>query len=182
MTLFPCEKLKPCRRPPPKHLLRFAHPIHTYRMSTELRRSARIAAKMTVSQKQQLPIAIPRRSPRLAEKVVPTVTEEPTPVTALAAILVNLVSPLFQQLQQTRDVNDRMYIIHDIMTLVRLSRNLLILSPKFRTTLSAAINRLWDEMEKRDNLDPVLKRKCDACFEDLQEMLEDIRSDPKYVA
>jgi hypothetical protein len=163
-------KIEAASQPLPKHS------IHSYRMSTELRRSARLAAKMPVS--QWPPIAIPRRSPRLAEKV----TEESPQITTLATVLINLISPLFQQLQGTHDPNDRLHIIHDIMTLVRLSRNLLILSPKFRTTLSAAINRLWDEIEKRDDLDPVLKRKCVACFEDLQEMLEDIRSNPKYVA
>jgi hypothetical protein len=115
-----------------------------------------------------------RRSPRLAAKATPTAT--------LETILFNLLAPLFAQLQETRDVNDRMYIIHDIMTLMRISRSILIRSPKLRTTLSTAISRLWEQMERRDDLDPVLKRKCDACFSDLEEMLEGIRSDPSYVA
>ena len=118
-----------------------------------------------------------RSSPRLATKA-----SAPETVATLETILFNLLAPLFAQLQETRDTNDRMYIIHDIMTLMRISRKILIRSPKLRTTLSTTINRLWSQMERRTDLDPVLKRKCNACFSDLETMLDDIRSDPSYVA
>lgn len=116
-----------------------------------------------------------RRSPRLAAKA-------PESVATLETILFNLLAPLFAQLQETRDTNDRMHIIYDIMTLMRISRNLLTRSPKLRTTLSTTISRLWSQMERHSDLDPVLKRKCDACFSDLEAMMIAIRSDPSYIA
>ncbi len=117
-----------------------------------------------------------RRSPRLAAKA-----PAPESVTTLETILFNLAHPLFQQLQGTRDVNDRAYIIHDIMTLMRMSRNLLIRSPKFRMTLSTAINKLWAEMESHTDVDPVLKSKCDTCFTALEGMMYEIRYDSHYI-
>ena len=142
-------------------------------MSSQPRRSARIAAKMAAAQpvipSQQ---SQPRRSPRLAVK--------------RHAIMISqarhFLLPLFDQLEHTRCHNSRAHLILQIINYLIIFPNILIWNPKFRGTVSVRINHIWNQVKDSKVIDKNNKNNINECFKSLQQTLVDIQSHPDYVS
>ena len=143
--------------------------------SSQPRRSARIASKMSVVQPVATNSSVsnqPRRSPRLAAKRHATIVAHAR----------HFLIPLFNQLEHTRGLNPRAHLILQIMNYLTHFPKILVWSPKMRNTISERMKLIWSQIKTNTIIDTKLKNDISYCFITLQERLVDIQSHPDYVS
>jgi hypothetical protein len=143
--------------------------------SSQPRRSARIASKMSVVQPVATNSSVsiqPRRSARLAAKQH----------SIKIAHARHFLLPLFDHLEHTHSINPRAYLILQIMNYLIHFPTILIWSPKMRNIISERIALIWSQLKTNTIIDNNLKNDITYCFITLQEKLVDIQSHPDYVS
>ena len=170
-------------------------------MSTQPRRSARLAAQPVVTASSKSSISTqpiqqqPRRSARLASKMI--VTQPVTQSTlkprrsrrlaikrhaSIISLARHFLLPLLNQLETTRGLNPRAHLILQIMNYFTIFPTILVLSPKMRNTCSERMKLIWDQIKTNRIIDMTLKNDIELCFITLQQTLVDIQSHPDYVS
>lgn len=144
-------------------------------MSSQPRRSARIASKMTLTQPVVTVSSISlqyRRSPRLAAKRRTIVVEHAR----------HFIIPLFHQLEHTRCLNSRAKLVLQIMNYLTHFSGILVWSPKMRNTISERMEFIWNQIKNDKIINKTLKNDISYCFLTLEQTLLDVQSHPDYVS
>ncbi len=152
--------------------------------SSQPRRSPRIAAKMASTQPVQTVCSAPsvstqsvqqpnpRRSARLSEKLRKQVQDS----------TYAYVKPLFNQIDSTRDENERSRIVVQIYKYLIANPMALVLYPKFRETVVAKVRFLRSQILHSSSITLDTKISATHCFRKFEMVLQNIRSHPYYVA
>ncbi len=114
----------------------------------------------------------PRRSARLAEKLRKQVQDS----------TYAYVKPLFNQIDSTRDENERSRIVVQIYKYLIANPMALVLYPKFRETVVRKAPFLRSQIVRSSNIAHDTKISAIHCFHKFEVSLHKIRSHPYYVA
>jgi hypothetical protein len=145
-------------------------------MSSQPRRSARIASKMSVARPVVTNPSVsnqqprPRRSPRIAAKRR----------ASMASLAKNTLLPIFIQLEHTQHINTRVVLIIKILSTLTISPNILIWNPKFRGVVSNKINHIWNQVNNCSDIGMCRKHELHTQITFLQQTLVKIQSHPEY--
>jgi hypothetical protein len=152
--------------------------------SSQPRRSARLAAKMTSTQPiqtvrssnpsistQPVQQQNPRRSARLAKKRLHTILPN----------VMKTILPSFKHLEQIKDPNNRAHIISNIFDDLITDPMILILQPKLRNTISGMLLRLREDVHTCPTLTHYSRMRLLDYMNRLTTTIQTIRSHPYYV-